>query len=287
VRSLVIVALLVAVPATASAAPCTLDAVAAEVGALGGPALDRIAVHVEVGEREGSVTYVMASGDVVGPRVVKASSCRELAKSLALVIVMSWRSDEPAAIEPAAVAPPIAVADPVPEPLAIETRLAPSPPPRHLAVALGAAMDTTGRPALVAGARWRRGAFSVALELHLTAPQSLDVGDGGSVRVTQNALDALPCVHESRYALCGLATAGLIGGQGRKLANATHVYRPTLSLGARVEASFPIHPRLGFRLHLDATQALTSTQFSVDEMTVWSNRPRELWLGGGVVAVFP
>src|SRR5262245_45114571 len=189
---------------SALAAPCSRDDVAAQVAQLGGPSLDDVdqRVQIEIHGLEGSVTYVMSSGDVVGPRVVNAASCRELAKSLALVLVMSWRADDPAPappalVEPAPIAPPT-VKEAVIEipPVTIERASEPPQPrmsTRHVAVIAGGASDATGTPALVLGGRWRHGRFSAGLELHLTAPLTLDVGDGGSVRVTQNALDALPC----------------------------------------------------------------------------------------------
>ncbi|HEY5927409.1 MAG TPA: hypothetical protein VIV11_37250, partial [Kofleriaceae bacterium] len=164
-----------------------------------------------------------------------------------------------------------------------------SAPPRtrHLAFLLGGATDATGRPALVAGARVRRGRMSLGLELQLVAPLSLDAGDGATVRVSQYGVDAAPCFHVSRFALCGLATAGVIGGAGDQLAHATSVWRPALAVGARVEASVPVLPRVALRLHVDALQALTSSRFTVDEMPVWTSEPRQLWVGGGVQAVFP
>jgi hypothetical protein len=290
-RWLMVVGLLFASASSALAAPCTRDSVAAATQALGGPNLDDVHVQIEIDGLEGSVTYVMSNGDVVGPRIVKAASCRELAKSLALVIVMSWRADEPVAPAPILVEKPVAPIEPEPviemPPLAIDTRSVQAAPVKHIAITVGAASDASGTGAFVAGGRWRRGRLSLGLELHLTAPLSLDVGDGGSVRVSQNALDALPCFHVSRFAVCGLATGGVVGGQGRSLAHAIEVYRPSFAVGGRVEASFPVLPRVAFRLHLDALQSLASTQFLVDEMVVWTSKPRELWLGGGVVAVFP
>jgi hypothetical protein len=293
---------------SALAAPCSREDVAAQVALLGGPNLDDVGerVHIELHGREGSVTYVMASGDVIGPRVVKAASCRELAKSLALVIVMSWRADEPtpapapveaapveaAPNQPAPLAPPVAVVDEVIEMPAVVVeravdRVQPRMSTRHLAVLAGGASDVSGTPALVLGGRVRRGSFSGGLELHLTSPQTLDVGDGGSARITQNAVDALPCFHLAYFAACGVATAGLIGGTGQHLAHAVSVYRASFAVGGRLEASYPVLPRLALRLHVDALQALTSSRFSVDEMVVWTSKPHELWLGGGILAVFP
>ena len=55
---------------------------------------------------------------------------------------------------------------------------------------------------------------------------------------------------------------------------------------SRVEASVPVLRRIALRLHVDALQSLTSSQFLVDEMPVWTSKPRELWLGAGVMAAF-
>jgi len=303
-RWLSLLIVMLVVETSAIAAPCSRDSIAAAAQDLGGPNLDDIGdrVHIELHGLQGSITYVTSAGDVIGPRVVKAASCRELAKSLALVLVMSWRADEPvtpAPVEPAPVEPapppapveppaPTTITEPVIEmaPLAID-RPAPRMSTHHLAVLAGAASDATGSPALVVGGRWRHGQFSAGLELHLTAQQALDVGDGGSVRVTQNGLDALPCFHVSHFALCGIATAGVIGGEGKNLAHAVSVRRAAVALGGRLEASYPLVRRVALRLHVDALQSLTSSRFLVDEMVVWTSKPHELWLGGGIVAVFP
>lgn len=280
----------------AHAAPCPRDAIAVELSTLGGPALGALGdrVRVEIHGTTGSVTYVMASGDVIGPRVVRAASCNELAKSLALVIVMSLRTDELRAgepREPTSVTHGITIERPaLPIALAATDALDAAPAAtrvNHVEAMLGAASDLGGRPALALGGRWHRGAFSLGLELHLLAPQSIAVEAGGSVEVARTAIDAAPCMHVSHVALCGLASARMITGEGHELAEAAHIRRVALAVGGRIELSYPVLHRLSLRAHLDGLQALDRTRFTVDEMAVWTSDSRELWLGAGIVAKFP
>jgi hypothetical protein len=285
----------VATERASSAAPCSRDAVDAALVALGGPPLAEIAdrVRIDTDGLTGSVSYEMASGDVIGPRVVRAPTCSELAKSLALVIVMSLRADEPR--EPRSVTRELTIEPPqririehmletrgavaVEKPLFASTR--------RLEVMVGAAGDIARRPALVVGGRWRSGHLSLGLELSVRTPLTIDVEAGGSVEVTQTGVDAVPCFHVRGLALCGLASAGMIGGEGHELAEAAHVRRAAAAVGARVELAVPVADRVSLRLHLDGLQTLDRTQFLVDEMAVWTSDSRELWLGAGVLANFP
>jgi hypothetical protein len=330
------VVVMLAAERASAAPPCSRDAVEEQVRVLGGSldgARDRVRIEVARDRIEGSVTYVTAAGDVIGPRVVRAATCKELATSLALVIVMSLHADEPVvhddepiahddesvAHEPVAHEPaphePVAhdgepaapedesaaqalVAHDEPRldsafddervaPLDVHAWPAPRMHTKHLAAFVGAASDAAGLPALVVGSRWRRDRLSLGLELHVAAPQSIAVGDAGSVRIAQTGVDVAPCVHAGALAVCGLANAGVIGGEGRQLAEAMAVYRPSFAVGARLELDVPIVARVSLRLHVDGLQALTSTRFSVDQMTVWTSDSRELWLGAGVLATFP
>lgn len=326
-RWLALIVAVLALEATAVAAPCSREAVADELVALGGPPLDDIGdrVRIEITGLAGSITYELASGELIGPRVVRAASCRELAKSLALVIVMSLRADEPRD-EPAAPVPvepsqPAGVAAHAKPRSSTPSQASPggattrrpslaapqastggattSPPslaasraspggatPPHLEALLGAAGDASRRPALVLGARWRQGRISLGVELAIRNPITIDVEAGGSVEVTQTGIEAVPCFHIRALALCGLASAGMIGGEGHQLAEAAHARRAAVAFGGRVELVVPILDRVALRLHLDGLQALDRTQFLVDEMAVWTSDSRELWLGAGVLANF-
>jgi hypothetical protein len=281
-------AMVVAVEATAFAAPCPRDAVAIELVALGGPTLDDVAdrLRIETNGLVGSVTYQLANGDVIGPRVVRAASCAELAKSLALVIVMSLRADEPQRSVTSEVPAPSWVAPSV-ETIAVLPHAAPRAKTRRIQLLLGAVGDVSRRPALVTGARWRQGHMSVGLELHVATPLTIDVEAGGSVEVTQTRIDAVPCLHVRQLAVCGLATAGMIGGKGHQLADAAHVRRAAAAVGGRVELTWRLVDLVSLRLHLDGLQTLDRTTFVVDEMAVWTSDSRELWLGAGVLANFP
>jgi hypothetical protein len=293
VRLLALTVAVLALEATAFAAPCSRDAVDTELVALGGPHLAEIAdrVRIDTDGLSGSVTYEMASGDVIGPRVVRASTCGELAKSLALVIVMSLRADEPREQRSVTTALPAPTIDVVPVENRVENRVEARPTARattrQLDVMVGAAGDASRRPALVLGGRWRHGRMSLGLDVSMRTPLSIDVEAGGSVEVTQTGIAAVPCFHVRGLALCGLASAGMIGGEGHGLAEAAHVRRAAGAVGARVELSVPVIDRVSLRLHLDGLQTLDRTQFLVDEMAVWTSDSRELWLGAGVLANFP
>jgi hypothetical protein len=284
VRLLVIAATLWAVEASALAdAPCSRAAVADEVRALGGASLDEIGDRVRLDFKrvhrrvEGHVTYVTTAGEIIGPRVVTAATCEELSRSLALVIVMSLRADEP----------PVDGPPPSREPLVIATHAHARPAASQIDVLLGAASDAARLPALVLGSRWRRSRVSLGLELHLRAPETIDVGDGSSIRVARTGLEAVPCGYVGRVALCGLATAGMIAGEGQQLASASSVRRATFAVGGRVEVTLGVSDRIAIRLHADGLRALTHTRFLVDQMPAWTSDSHELWLGGGVLATFP
>ena len=165
-RVLVVAAMAwVAEPSAFADRRCSGDAVAVAVEALGGPKLadvgDRVRLDIERAPRgvEGRITYVTRSGETIGPRVVAASTCAELARSMALVIVMSLNddaTDEPSGAAPTAssdLTPGVVVAPAAP--LGIEVRVGRRSSTSQFDVLLGAATDTTGHPALVLGSRWR------------------------------------------------------------------------------------------------------------------------------------
>jgi hypothetical protein len=286
VRWLALMVVMVAAGA-AHAAPCARDGVATQLRALGAPSLDELGdrVRVEMNGTTGSITYVMATGDVIGPRVVRAASCHELAKSLALVIVMSLRADEPR--EPTSVTRDVEIAPPTDVPIIVEEQRMRRAKPNHVEALLGGASDLSGSPALLLGGRWHRSTFSLGLELHVRSPLSIAVEAGGSVEVTRSGVDAAPCVHVKYLAMCGLASARMITGEGHDLAEAAYVRRAALAVGGRVEVDVPLVDRVSLRMHLDGLQALDRTRFMVDEMAVWTSDSRELWLGAGVLANFP
>ncbi|HEX5061682.1 MAG TPA: hypothetical protein VFV99_20085 [Kofleriaceae bacterium] len=304
---LIAIAAMLCVAHTSAAAPCTREAVAGEVRALGGDldgAGDRVQIvmHRDGRGAEGSIVYTSAAGDVTAPRVVHATSCGELAKSLALIVVMSLRADEqvdaPAPVMAPAMIPPATTPPMTTTPTTTmtsnelvnhsttsDTRAHSST--RHVALFVGAASDTTAHPALELGSRWRHDRLSLGLELRIATPESIDVGDGGTVNVATAGLDAVPCFHAGYLGLCGLATAGMISAEGQALANAATARRAAFAIGGRIELDVPLLHRLSLRVHLDGLQALTSSRFLVDQMPVWTSEPRELWLGAGVLAKFP
>ena len=266
---------LVAATTSARAAPCSMDDVRAQVTALGGT-FDDARVRVELADGEGRITFVTARGELVGPRVVRAATCAELATSIALVIVMSMPHE--AVIEDTvATAPEVDAVVPVPR----VPRAA-----RGLDVVTGAA-GSVGRGAGELGVRVRRGRYALGIAAHVEVPETIDVGGGGLVHVERTLAEVAPCVHVWRGALCGLATGGVLVAGGEHLAHAAGAVRPAFGLGARAELEWPLWSRFALRVHVDALQNLTSAQFLVDRMAVWSSPAHELWIGGGVVTSFP
>lgn len=290
---LVVVGLLVA-PARADvtleqpAGVCSLDGVRAELAALPHPAHDAT-VLVETALRDGRVEASVTIGGAT--RAVSARGCRELATSIALIIVMALRDAPPqqiaAAIEPPlAIAPPPRVLEPLPAAPARDVSRVARPGVR-VALLLGAAADLRGHPSLVAGGRIGRGRWSLGLEVQAEAESSIALENGGEISMSRTSVAAAPCARLAGFGLCGLAAGGALRGRGIELADATVVTRPIAQLGARAEWSYPLVGGFALRIHVDATQALTSARFLVDQMPVWTSDSRELRLGAGVVANSP
>ena len=288
-RALVLVGLLVA-PAHADvvldqpAGVCALDGVRVELDALPRIARDgdvQIATTIE-GERVlGSVTI----GDDV--RAVSARDCRELAKSIALIIVMSLRDAEPVSSVTSAVEPPRDVpALRVEEPERVVVRVARATRPAFAAL-VGGTGDLHGQPSLLAGVRARHGRYSLGLEAQAEGTTRVAVEDGGQISVSRKYATLAPCVHVAQAAFCGVMAAGALRGRASELADAASVTRALVQVGGRAEWSYPIAARIGLRVHVDAVQALTRAEFLVDQMPVWTSDSRELRLGGAVVAHFP
>lgn len=289
-----------------SAGACSLDGVRAALTTLPAIAAD---AHVQIATRladdrvEASLT--LDGGDA---RELHARDCGELAKSIALVIVMTLR-ERPAApardvrvvpLEPATVAapdariapvpaparPPVAAGPAIEAPLAARAAIAPSRAPLELLAIAGGLTDHHAHPAAVLGGRIGRGRVALGLELELARGETIDVGDGGALHVSRTLASVTPCATVQGISLCGLATAGLVRARSERLANGTAVARGTFEVGVRAEWITPLVDRLGLRFHADALQAIGSAGFLVDQMPVWSTDPRELRLGIGLVAIF-
>jgi hypothetical protein len=282
-----IVAVIAGAAGRANASPCSRSAVASELRALGGYELDAIEdrVRVMIDGDAATVTFV-AAGDVVGARAVHARTCKELSRSIALVIVMSLR--DLGSVEDSGMRGLLAPVMDVP---------APSLPTSEPIIArarglegrlsLGVAGDTTRRGALVIGAGVRVRGWSLALELRDASAQTVDAGGGSAIVVDRTTIDALPCLHLGRAAVCGLASTGIVRGEGRDLATAATARRLALAVGGRAELAYPLWRRVAVRVHADVLQNLIRSRFLVDQMPMWTADSRELWLGAGVVANFP
>lgn len=257
---------------------CSVDDVRAALRALPHEAIDgsaRIATSLHADRVEALLTI---GADT---RTVTARDCGELASALALIIVMTLR-------EAPRVAPtPIAVVAAVDD-TSVEVVVAPVVRARpQLALLVGGAGDVRGRPSLFAGGRARKGRWSVGLEVQAESSQSIDLQGGGRITMSRRYVTAAPCAQLGPLGLCGIATAGALRGRGIELADAIDVTRPVIQLGGRAEWELAITRRLGVRVHVDATQALSNQHFLVDQMPVWTSDSRELRLGVGMVAKVP
>jgi len=109
----------------------------------------------------------------------------------------------------------------------------------------------------------------------------------GSIEVLRTELSISPCIHRGAFAVCGLASGGVIRGAANNLRDARTAYSPVLSAGARLVWEHAVSDRFALRLHVDAEGLLTTTRFDVDQMVVWTTPRFEAAAGVGVLAHFP
>lgn len=326
VRGLV-VALLVLVARTAVAGParleivgnaCDLHGLEAQIAQLAGedpfepraPAVVRIATSTVGHAISARVTLDDDSGHLLGTRTIAAASCRELVKSLAVVVAMALPVVERATtVQPVAPAPrPPPPAPPLPPPPSAVSARAPRAPgaadataalvasatPRRRAAELdvlvaGAAAAAGGAShgQLILGTRWRRGARSLTLELRTETPTQLRTTTMTGIDLLRAELAISPCLHVGQFAGCAVAAAGAFRGSGVRLTERRSATRPLLSAGLRLTWEHHVTGAVAVRLHAEADALLTTTRFDIDDMPVWTSSRYEALAGAGLLARFP
>lgn len=276
---------------------CSFDSLEAQLTDLAGAdpvdpaarATVRIATSQSGDAYDAQIFFDDGTSTVRGPRIVTAASCAELVKAVALVVVMALPS-EPVAAPPATSVTTTTSATTATT--AIVTASEPRAPSAPLAidVVAGGAGGFTSQglqAQLLVGARIRRAAASLGVELRADVPRDYQVSSMASISVLRTQLSISPCVHAGPFAACALASAGAIHGSGDGLVSARSAYLPLLAGGARLAWEHPISARLALRVHLDLDALLTTSRFDVDHMEVWASPRFEGGAGLGIVAHIP
>ena len=220
-------------------------------------------------------------GERRGPRTVEAATCDELVDALALIIAMALPPVEAPPSRPPVLGAPTALGLEVREEL-VRTRRT------QLIVAAAGGISTVGwKQQLILGARTKRHAHSLGLELRLDAPSEIEVTMSSHVDVWKSVISVSPCLHAGPVGVCGIASAGVIRGSGTGLVDARTAFSPTVAVGARLTWEHPFTRLLSLRLHLDAEVGVTRTRFDVSHMPVWASNRFEVWGGAGVIALIP
>jgi len=292
------VCLLLLVAGTASASPtrlditgdaCDLGELEAQVRAIAGrePFSVDATASVLVGTSTSATGFSARAwfesgdGERRGPRIVEAATCDELVEALAVIIAMTLPALAPEPARPAVVAMPTA--------LGIEAReeLVRTGHTQLILSAAGGVSTHGWKQQLIFGARTKRQARSLAIELRVDAPREVEVTMTGHVDVLKSVVSVSPCLHAGPVGVCALASAGVIRGSGTGLVDARTAFTPTAAVGARLTWEHPFTRLLTLRLHLDAEALVTTTRFDVGHMPVWISNRFEVWGGAGVIARIP
>lgn len=246
------------------------------------------------------VLVVDADGQPHGPRTVTATSCTDLLDSVAVVIAMavSGPAGPTEAMDPAPAEepPPTSAPDALgSSTLAPEATLAVThavtvqrPSPLSIDGYIAGARSTTSSASeqLQLGARLKRGAASISLQIGAGVPDEVQVTTTGKVTITQAELTVAPCAHFKSLSGCALLSAGVLHGSGESLYGARVVSVPTAATGLRVGWEHFFTDNVAFRLHLDGRAMLTTVTFDVDYMPVWQSSRFEGSAAVGLLARF-
>lgn len=265
------------------------------------------AAKVQITERALTATIMLddGAGHTLGPRVIQARSCKELASSVAVVIAMALPAIENAVADSSAVdaviaaaaeQPPAAPADPPPELVPVrgadrrselvQTVEAPAPArDRSVSVAFGVS-STLGMTAAL-GMRWRRETYAIAAEVEGERAPSVTVSPGARVEVERFAASVAACRPLGAVDLCGLVRAGLDRGAGTGLMEARSAVEPLLAAGVRGAWAHPMTDRIALVLRVDALVAVTTSQFDADHVAVWQSNRFEALAAAGLLVRFP
>lgn len=262
---------------------CDLSALAHEVSTLAASESASTPVHVDVSREDDKLVARVAFPErTFATRSVTADSCEALVDALGLVIAMALpEAERSVRTEPAPVRA---------EPLAVTAQL-PIEPHRDVAleayVSGGSSVSSHGpRGLILLGARVRRASSSLALQLRVDAPEERVVTTHASIRVLRSELSLGPCLHRGRFAGCAAVTVGALRGEGIGLRSAETAYAPLVAGALRLVWEQPLSARIGVRAALETQLLVTSAQFEVDYMPVWTSQQVEASGGLGLVARF-
>lgn len=237
-----------------------------------------VTAEVESDAVVATLEYVDDAGGAQQARTISATSCDELAESVAVVVSLLLRQE---ALSPPP-RPRVRAELPVDPVREVESGVArPIGPARTRSIDLGGAGGTTGAASFMVGGRLQRCRAAAAIELGLETPVELPVGSG-SVHVAIGRLNASSCVRLGSLNLCGLLTGGVVRGRGEGLMDARTAIKPIAGLGVRLEWRQLVSTHVGMRLFGDFEQLLANTRFLVDGMSVWTSDSRQAWFGVGV-----
>jgi hypothetical protein len=227
----------------------------------------------------------------------KATDCRALAEGLAMALAL--------AIEPEGKAPTVATAAspppsprkpppspppktnplPVPTPTSSISAQAPSPPlrlpPGHLY--LSPTLSFGGGPALftpgfLVGGQLLKGHWSVGLEFGMQSSRAT-TPSGAADLTTQTARTSLVgCGHLSRFAACGVVSAGAVVAWGDRFTTNRQSTVPWLAAAPRLQVELLRAP-LWLAGYAEAPYTLVRTRLVTDDARLWTTPRWSLGLG--------
>jgi hypothetical protein len=272
---------------------CALERLPDRVRALGGApdAAGARVVRVSTEADGDGVIARVSLDDTRGVRTVRATDCAHLTEAVALVIAVALARDPEPPPAPPADAPLPPIAPLAPPSNSISARIATSPrTPLAVAASFASSIGRAGdrwTETFAIGARVRRGARSLGLELAVQAPDRIAIGSSSHVEVSTTAITIAPCAHHGRALACALVSAGWLTGRGDGLMDARTITRPVIAAGARLGWEVPLSPRVDVTAQLGVRGNVTSTRFLVDQRPVWSSARVEAAAAVGLIAHFP
>ena len=132
---------------------------------------------------------------------------------------------------------------------------------------------------------WGRRDRSLAIEARLVAPSSAELG-GGMVKASLWTASLVPCLRRSAFAMCGVATGGVLRAHAEGIVLASSTQTPVADLGARAGVRYPIGDHLAVTATAEVAAALVISHLTIDGMDAWVS-PRLSTAGAlGLVGIF-
>ena len=237
-----------------------------------------IATAQDVDAYIATLTFIDEAGVAEPARTISATSCDELADSVAIVISLVLR-EAPVAAPPPAPPPPAPVvreADTIEPPAATSNR----------SFELGSMIGSAKEAAIVAGVRIDRKRIAIGGDLAVSLPKTIEAMPG-SAHMMSFRLDAAGCVRLRNFAGCGLLIGGLVVGRGEGFMESRTAVSPILGIGLRSEWRQPMSRRLGLRIFATIEQLVLRPSFLVDSTPVYTTPLIQAWFGAGIYLRMP